>query len=45
MSALFSGVSLWSTMVSPPSLEAVVDRDLVRFLATPDNRVLASILI
>ena len=45
VSALFSGVSLWSTMVSPPSLAVVVDTDLVRFLATPDSRVLASILI
>ena len=45
VSELFSGVSLWSTLVSPPSLAVVVETDLVRVLATPDNRVLASILV
>ena len=45
VSALFSGVSLWRTMVSPPSLAGVVETHLVRLLATPDRRVLASIVV
>lgn len=44
ISELFSGVSLCKTMVSPPSLAGAVEMDLVRVLAIPDNKVLASIL-
>ena len=40
---MFSGVSLWSTMVSPPSLALEVVRDLVMVLAALVRKLLANI--
>ena len=45
VSALFSGVSLWRTMVSPPSLALEVVRDLVMVLAALVRKLLANIFL
>ena len=44
VSALFSGVSLWTTRVSPPFLAAVVERDREAVLAMPDKIVLTNMM-
>ena len=44
VSALFSGVSLWTTRVSPPHLAVVVDREREADLARPEKRVLTNMI-
>ena len=44
VSAVFSGVSLCSTRVSPPHLAALVLRAREAFLARPEKRVLTNMI-
>ena len=45
VSALFSGVSLCRTRVSPPSLTLELVSDLVMVLATPDKILLVNMML